>query len=177
MSISKITENLKGFEKKFPPVEKWNPDLCKGHEFFINREGEWFYDGSSIKNTKLVNLFSSVLKREGEIYYLVTPVEKILVKVELAPYKIIDFEEIDGDIKLISNLNYDFFLDKNHRTRLVDFDKSKIPLVNVRSNIEGFINRNTYYKLVDLALSKDYKLEDELYIKSFSINHVIGKIA
>ena len=56
MSISKITENLKGFEKKFPPVEKWNPDLCKGHEFFINREGEWFYDGSSIKNTKLVNL-------------------------------------------------------------------------------------------------------------------------
>ena len=70
-----------------------------------------------------------------------------------------------------------FFLDKNHRTRLVDFDKSKIPLVNVRSNIEGFINRNTYYKLVDLALSKDYKLEDELYIKSFSINHVIGKIA
>ena len=92
MNISKITESLKGHDQRFPPVEKWNPELCDGHEFLIDREGNWFYDGSAIKNIKLINLFASVLKKEGNSYYLVTPIEKIIVKTDLAPYKIIDFE-------------------------------------------------------------------------------------
>jgi hypothetical protein len=56
-------------------------------------------------------------------------------------------------------------------------DEALIPLVNVRSNIEGFINRNTYYKLVDFALESNYKHKNNLYLSSFNINHVIGKIA
>ena len=44
MTISNIEKNLRGQEKKFPPVESWNPELCVGQEFFINREGEWFYN-------------------------------------------------------------------------------------------------------------------------------------
>ena len=56
-------------------------------------------------------------------------------------------------------------------------DEALIPLVNVRSNIEGFINRNTYYKLVDFALENNYKHKNNLYLSSFNINHVIGKIA
>ena len=55
MNISKITESLKGHDQRFPPVEKWNPELCDGHEFLIDREGNWFYDGSAIKNIKLIN--------------------------------------------------------------------------------------------------------------------------
>ena len=51
------------------------------------------------------------------------------------------------------------------------------PLVIVRNNIEGFINRNTYYKLVDLAISQNHKEDNYLYLRSFNINHVIGKIA
>ena len=54
MNISKITESLKGHDQRFPPVEKWNPELCDGHEFLIDREGNWFYDGSAIKNIKLM---------------------------------------------------------------------------------------------------------------------------
>ena len=95
MNISKITESLKGHDQRFPPVEKWNPELCDGHEFLIDREGNWFYDGSAIKNIKLINLFASVLKKEGNSYYLVTPIEKIIVKTDLAPYKIIDFEIVE----------------------------------------------------------------------------------
>ena len=177
MNISKITDSLKGHEKGFPPVDKWNPDLCIGPEFIIDREGNWYYDNSQIKNTKLINLFASVLKKEQENYYLVTPVEKIVVNVDIAPYKIIDFEVIDDNIKLITNLNYDFYLDKDHTTRLIEMDDALIPLVNVRSNIEGFINRNTYYKLVDFALEMNFKHKDNLYLSSFNKNHIIGKIA
>ena len=95
---------------------------------------------------------------------MVTPVEKVPVKVELAPYKIIDFEVNDEKVQLITNLNFQFILDKTNTTRLINHNDSLIPLVNVRSNIEGFFNRNTYYKLVDLALEKQFIDNNFLYI-------------
>ncbi len=176
MSISKIQKNLEGYNN-FPPVELWNPALCEGQEFYIDREGEWFYNKSPIKNKKLLNLFSTVLRKDKNEYFLVTPVEKVPVKVELAPYKIIDFEVNDEKVKLITNLNFQFILDKTNTTRLINHNDSLIPLVNVRSNIEGFFNRNTYYKLVDLALEKEFIDNNFLYIPSNQINHIIGKIA
>ena len=135
MSISKIQKNLEGYNN-FPPVELWNPALCEGQEFYIDREGEWFYNKSPIKNKKLLNLFSTVLRKDKNEYFLVTPVEKVPVKVELAPYKIIDFEVNDEKVKLITNLNFQFILDKTNTTRLINHNDSLIPLVNVRSNIE-----------------------------------------
>ena len=176
MSISKIQKNLEGYNN-FPPVELWNPALCEGQEFYIDREGEWFYNKSPIKNKKLLNLFSTVLRKDKNEYFLVTPVEKVPVKVELAPYKIIDFEVNDEKVQLITNLNFQFILDKTNTTRLINHNDSLIPLVNVRSNIEGFFNRNTYYKLVDLALEKQFIFNNFLYIPSNQINHIIGKVA
>ena len=176
MSISKIQKNLEGYNN-FPPVELWNPALCEGQEFYIDREGEWFYNKSPIKNKKLLNLFSTVLRKDKNEYFLVTPVEKVPVKVELAPYKIIDFEVNDEKVQLITNLNFQFILDKTNTTRLINHNDSLIPLVNVRSNIEGFFNRNTYYKLVDLALEKNFIDNNFLYIPSNQINHIIGKVA
>jgi len=176
MSISKIQKNLEGYNN-FPPVELWNPALCEGQEFYIDREGDWFYNKSPIKNKKLLNLFSTVLRKDENEYFLVTPVEKVPVKVELAPYKIIDFEVNDEKVQLITNLNFQFILDKTNTTRLINHNDSLIPLVNVRSNIEGFFNRNTYYKLVDLALEKEFIDNNFLYIPSNQINHIIGKVA
>ena len=176
MSISKIQKNLEGYNN-FPPVELWNPALCEGQEFYIDREGDWFYNKSPIKNKKLLNLFSTVLRKDKNEYFLVTPVEKVPVKVELAPYKIIDFEVNDEKVQLITNLNFQFILDKTNTTRLINHNDSLIPLVNVRSNIEGFFNRNTYYKLVDLALEKQFIDNNFLYIPSNQINHIIGKVA
>ena len=53
MSITKIANNLRG-QKDFPPVDTWNPKICEGQEFLINREGDWFYNDSPIKNKKLI---------------------------------------------------------------------------------------------------------------------------
>ena len=176
MSISKITKSLKGITK-FPPVDSWNPELCEGQEFFINREGDWFHNESPIKNKKLINLFSTVLRKDNNDYFLVTPVEKVPVKVELAPYKIIDFEVINNKVELTTNLNFKFYLNKDNSTRLINYNNSFIPLVTVRSNIEGFFNRNTYYKLVDIALENDFIEDKCLYIPSDEINHIVGKVA
>jgi len=68
-------------------------------------------------------------------------------------------------------------LDKNNSTRLIRYDKTMIPLVIVRKNLEGFFNRNTYYKMIDIALENNYIDNDSLYIPSNKHNHIIGKIA
>ena len=149
----------------------------EGQEFYINREGEWFYNNSEIKNNKLINLFSTVLRKDDDSYYLVTPVEKVPVKVELAPYQIIDFEFMQDNVKLVTNLNFEFVLNKTNTTRLISHNNSLIPLVNVRSNIEGFFNRNTYYKLIDFALENKNIDKKYLYIQSDNQKHIIGKIA
>ena len=101
MSISKITKNLKNQSDIFPPVHLWNPELCEGQEFYIDREGNWFYNDSPIKNYKLTKLFSTVLRKDNDEYFLVTPVEKVPVRVELAPYKIIDYSFNDDGISLL----------------------------------------------------------------------------
>ena len=176
MSISKIKKDLEG-QKKFPPVDQWNPDLCEGQEFFIDREGDWFYNHSPIKNKKLINLFSTVIRNDNNNYFLVTPVEKVPVKVELAPYKVIDFEISKNNIKLFTNMNYDFVLNELNTTRLIAYNNSEIPLVHVRNNIEGFFDRNIYYKLVDLALENNYIENKLLYVPSNNHSHIIGNIA
>ena len=66
-----------GKTRSLPPVDQWNPDFCGDIDMVIKRDGFWFYEGSPIGRAKLVRLFSTVLKREGEQYFLVTPVEKL----------------------------------------------------------------------------------------------------
>ena len=119
MNISKIKKDLEG-QKDFPPVHKWNPELCEGQEFFIDREGNWFHNNSPIKNKKLINLFSTVIRKDDDNYFLVTPVEKVPVKVELAPYKIIDFAITNNNIKLVTNMDYEFVLNELNTTRLIN---------------------------------------------------------
>ena len=179
MSISKIKDSLsKTDSKSFPPVHLWEPELCVGQNISINREGIWFYNNSEIKNIKLVNLFSTVLRKDKDDYFLVTPTEKVPVKVEIAPYLITNFELLDDKtIKLDTNLDYSFVLNGSNTTRLIEIEGVSMPIVHVRNNIEGFFNRSTYYKLIDVALDLSIINNEILHIKSDGIDHPIGKIA
>jgi hypothetical protein len=177
MSISKLASSIKTSNSDFPPVHVWNPDLCIGQEITINREGDWLYNKSLIKNTKLVKLFCSVLRNDDGSYYLVTPYEKVPVYPELAPYIITDFDKKDNIITLHTNLNYSFTLNNKNITRLIEYEDTMIPLVHVRSNIEGFFSRATYYKLIDIALKENIIIEDVLHIKSGNGHYPLGKIA
>ena len=165
MSISKLANNIK------------TTDLCIGQEIRINREGDWLYNSSLIKNTKLVKLFSSVLRNDNGTYFLVTPYEKVPVYADLAPYVITDFSINNNIITLHTNLDYSFTLNDQNNTRLIDYENTMIPLVHVRTGIEGFFNRATYYKLVDLALEDNIIIDDVLHIKSGQNYYPIGTIA
>ena len=177
MSISKITKDLKGHDKDFPPVHLWNPELCEGQEFYIDRQGNWFYNDSPIKNYKLTKLFSTVIRKDEDEYFLITPHEKVPLKVDLAPYKIIDYTFLDNFIRLSTNFDYDFILNKTNTTKLIKDNESSIPIVHVRNNIDGFFDRNTYYNLINYALKNEFIVNNSLYLPSHNLNHIIGKIA
>ena len=178
MSISKITKSLESSKDiKFPPVHLWNPELCIGQQISINREGEWFYNKSIIKNQKLVNLFASVLRKDDGEYFLVTPSEKVPVEVEIAPYMIIDFKLNEYNIELTTNLNYSFELEQPESMRLIDLEGTTLPLIKVRDNLEGFFSGSVYYKIIDFALEANHVNNGILLLESNSNFYPVGKIA
>ena len=73
-----------------PPVEQWNPPFCGDIDMRIARDGTWFYNGTPIARPALVRLFSTILRKDPDGYFLVTPVEKVGIKVEDAPFLAVD---------------------------------------------------------------------------------------
>ena len=177
MDFADLLKSVNSIEEKYPPVHLWDPDLCEGVEMKIDREGNWFYQGSIIGRDKLKILFSRILKFEDNNYYLVTPVEKVLVNVDLAPYMIVDYE-IDSEQKNIilkTNLDLSIPLDNEHKLELRKIGDENIPFVHVRNNIEGFISRSVYYSLIEIALNQDNDSSDQLTLKSFDYDFNLGQ--
>ena len=177
MDFSDLLQSVNSIEEKYPPVHLWNPDLCEGVEMKIDREGNWFYQNSIIGRDKLKILFSRILKLEEGKYFLVTPVEKVPVTVDLAPYMIVDYE-VDSDYKNIilkTNLDLSLPLDNEHRLELKNIGDEHIPFVHVRNNIEGFISRSVYYSLIEIALKQDNGSSDQLTLKSFDCDFNLGQ--
>ena len=75
-----------------PPVHLWNPPFCGDLDMRIARDGTWFYLGTPIGRAELVKLFSTILRRDGDDYFLVTPVEKVGITVDDAPFVAVDFQ-------------------------------------------------------------------------------------
>ena len=177
MDFSDLLQSVNSIEEKYPPVHLWNPDLCEGVEMKIDREGNWFYQGSIIGRDKLKILFSRILKFENGNYYLVTPVEKVPVKVDLAPYMIVDYEVDSEHQKIIlkTNLDLSIPLDKDHKLELKTIGDERIPFVHIRSNIEGFISRSVYYSLIEIALKQGHNSMNQLTLKSFDYDFNLGQ--
>jgi uncharacterized protein len=140
-----------------PPVHLWNPPFCGDLDMRIARDGTWFYLGTPIGRKELVRLFSTILRKDGEDYFLVTPVEKVGIKVEDAPFVAVDFEiESGGDarrIVFVTNVGDRAAAGPDHPLRVErDMETGEpAPYVLVRANLEALIDRKSFYRLVDLG--------------------------
>jgi len=155
-SLGSIIKQIKG--QKHPPVHLWNPEFCGDLDMRIARDGTWFYLGSPIGRKPLVKLFSGVIRLdEDSKYYLVTPVEKIGITVDDAPFVAVEmFVEGEGQERIVSfRTNVDDFviMDEAHPFRLeIDPETNEpSPYVRIRSNLDALINRAVFYDLVNLA--------------------------
>ena len=154
VSLEKISRQLSAHgansANKYPPVELWDPPFCGEIDIQIKTDGSWFYNGSEIKRKPLVKLFASVLKKEADEYYLVTPVEKVKIKVDDAPLVITQWCWLEDheSMELSTNLDDVFTLDKGHPLTVSD-DGSLY--VIVRRNLKAKVHRNVYYQWIELA--------------------------
>lgn len=140
-----------------PPVHLWNPDFCGDLDMRIARDGTWFYLGTPIGRPELVRLFSTILRRDGDDYFLVTPVEKVGITVDDAPFVAQDFEVTgsgaDQILTFETNVGDTVTADADTPIRVVrDPDSGEpSPYVLVRTNLEALIDRKSFYRLVDLG--------------------------
>lgn len=147
-------------ERRLPPVEKWNPTHCGHSDMRIARDGTWFHQGSPIGRAAMVRLFSTILRREPDgRFVLVTPVEKLDIDVEDAPFIGVELlSEGDGaDRKLALRLNTGdpVTIGPDHPLRVEQREDGPHPYVAVRSGLDALVNRSVYYELVSLALAEE----------------------
>lgn len=162
MDIKRFQEQLSNSAsddraRVLPPVEKWNPGFCGDINMEIQRDGRWFYENSPIGRQSLVKLFSSVLKMEKDNYFLVTPVEKVGIRVVDVPFVITQWEAIDGYLYFTTQTDDRFVVSTEHPVCLRPDPKDSenlIPYVNVRRNLWARLHQNVYYQLVDKAVEE-----------------------
>ncbi len=147
-------------QKGAPPVHLWNPPFCGDLDMRIARDGTWFYQGSPIGRKGLVKLFSSILRKDGDDYFLVTPVEKVGIQVEDAPFVAIDFEAsgmgADQFLTFLTHVDDEVAAGPEHPIRVVrDLESGEpSPYVLIRANLEALIDRKSFYRLVDLGTTE-----------------------
>lgn len=180
MSLEAITSQLSSKEitsnNKIPPVEDWNPEYCGEMDLQIKANGDWFYNGTIFKRANLVKLLASVLKMEGDEYYLVTPVEKIKITVDDAPFVLTQWHWQDDSqtTMIVSNsIGDEFVLDGQHPLSANDAGEL---YVIVRRNLLAKIHRNVYYQWIDLAKEVPNKNGTELMFISAECEFSLGVI-
>ena len=149
-----------------PPLHLWNPPFCGDIDMRIARDGTWFYLGSPIGRQGLVKLFSSIIKREGDRYFLVTPVEKVGITVDDAPFLAVDLETAGagcnqrvtfttqvGDTAVAGAAN-------PLRVARDAITGEPSPYILIRANLEALIDRKSFYRLIDLCQHEHHQGAD-----------------
>ncbi|MBF52895.1 MAG: proteophosphoglycan precursor [Confluentimicrobium sp.] len=145
-------------KRGIPPVESWDPPFCGDLDMHIRRDGTWFYNGTPIGRPELVRLFSSILRRDGDDYFLVTPVEKVGITVEDAPFVAVDFQVRDSGeaqvLEFTTHVGDTVTAGPDHPIRVQRDPETgePSPYVHVRARLEALIDRKSFYRLVDLGV-------------------------
>ena len=144
-------------QRRLPPVEQWNPAHCGDSEMRIARDGTWFHQGSPIGRQTMVRLFSTILRREEDGRdVLVTPVEKLDIVVEDAPFVAVEMK-VSGEGKaatLTFRLNTGDLVtaDADHALRFEPREDGPRPYLHVRAGLDAVVARAVYYDLAQRAI-------------------------
>ncbi len=146
-------------ERRLPPVERWNPAHCGDSRMRIAADGTWFHDGDPIARPALVRLFGSILRREPDgSHVLVTPVEKLSIAVEDAPFVAVELAT-EGERearRLAFRLNSGDLViaGPDHCLRIDARPEGPRPYLHIRGGLEARIARPLFYELAELALAE-----------------------
>ncbi len=156
--ISRAADQKAGGKPGLPPVERWNPPFCGDLDMEIRADGTWFYMGTPIGRQPLVRLFSTVLRKDEDgRTYLVTPVEKVGIRVEDAPFVAVEMNvSTRDDVQVLTfrtNVGDVVEAGGEHPLRFViEGENSELkPYLLVRGRLEALLSRPVMYDLVELG--------------------------
>jgi hypothetical protein len=140
-----------------PPVHLWHPAHCGDIDIVIKRDGLWFHEGTPIGREALVRLFSTVLRKDPDGFHLVTPVEKMKITVEDAPFIAVRVDKVGEALRFLTNVGDEVEAGPDNAIR-VDADPvtgEPRPYLHVRRGLEARIRRPVFYELVELAEERE----------------------
>jgi hypothetical protein len=157
-SLEALISRAASTDRGLPPVEKWNPEFCGDLDMEIRADGTWFYMGTPIGREPLVRLFSTVLRKDADgKTYLVTPVEKVGIRVEDAPFIGVEMSATEKENEQVltfrTNVGDVVEAGPNHPMRFEiagENDELK-PYLHVRGRLEALISRALMYDIVELG--------------------------
>jgi hypothetical protein len=140
-----------------PPVHLWHPEHCGEIDIVIRRDGLWFHEGSPIGRAPLVRLFSTVLRKDPDGFHLVTPVEKLKITVEDAPFIAVRVDRDGESLRFTTNVGDEVEAGRDNpiRVEMDDETGEPRPYVHVRRGLEALIHRPVFYELVEMAEARD----------------------
>lgn len=154
--LDHIKSQLNGnAERPSPPIHLWHPELSGDIDIVIRPDGSWWHEGDIIQRKKLVQLFASILRREddGE-YYLVTPVEKWRIRVELLPLVVVDIERDAGGLEALLNTERRVRVDPMHPLHTLDKPANALALV-LENGLSALVSRSAWYRLAEWAEERE----------------------
>ena len=156
------------------PVHLWHPEHCGDIDILIRADGVWMHEGSPIGRAELVRLFSTVLRKDPDGYHLVTPVEKLKIKVEDLPFRAVAVQASEGLLTFTTDVGDVVEAGTDHpvvvETDAVTGEPS--PRVHVRADLWARIARSVFYELVERAEAADGRLVVRSGGEAFSLGSV-----
>lgn len=176
--LGAFQQQISSQKAALPPVDKWNPDFCGDIDIQIKHDGTWFYMGTPIGRKPLVKLFASVLKRENDQYFLVTPVEKVGIQVEDVPFIITQWQIENNKLALTTNTGDDLIVSSINPIQIFADKKTGalLPYALVRRNLWARLHQNVFYQLAELGKEQEIAGKRHLMLSSGDYNFSLGEL-
>ena len=165
------------------PVHLWDPPYCGEIDIRIVRDGTWLHNGQPIRRPAMIQLFSSVLKKEQDKYYLVTPVEKVGIQVDDCPF-IAQSLSVMGQnekqqLEFLLNTHEPVVAGKEHAIIVEENVESgePHPMIHVRNGLHALLARSVFYQLVELAVERPAEEGICLVVNSDQCTFELGNIS
>jgi hypothetical protein len=175
--LERVSEAVKQAPGRgLPPVHLWNPAHCGEIDIVIKRNGLWFHEGTPIGREALVRLFSTVLRKDPDGIYLVTPVEKMKITVEDAPFVAVRVDRVGEALRFLTNVGDVVEAGPDNAIR-VETDPETgepAPYLHVRRGLEALIARPVFYELVELAQERETPEGPRLEVASNGVWFPVG---
>ncbi|MFT6899197.1 MAG: hypothetical protein ACJA13_003630 [Paraglaciecola sp.] len=178
MDLAELQKQLASEQGKLPPVDKWNPVFCGDIDLEIKHDGSWHYMGTPIGRQTLVKLFASVIKREGDDYFLVTPVEKVGIRVVDSPFIITQWQRKDEQLIFTTKTEDVFVVSTANPVELkIDITTGEtLPYALVRANLWARLHQNVFYQLTELGSEQQKDGCQQLIVQSGDYSFSLGKL-